>query len=329
MTALLVNNDCSSSRSSTPSTSAATTTTTSPTTTNTKHSHNNPPTNTNYKTIYFIRHAESLENVRHQSIHRVLADLKSASLPDPHDVVSVVDLLDFPAQVDTPVTGRGKRQIRNVAQQLEDDHFLETSQIRLVVHSPLQRAQETAEGLLHCRADTCRRAATVHRVVQLEALRERTPDEIFIPWRKAAYTARRHEFLCWLQAQPESVIGVVGHSEYFRALLHLPFKFGHCHVWKAEFRPHTRQKFFGLERLYRPQLLETTTSSSSTSGSDLLLTTKSMDDAVNDSDDDTYDDEDYSESIEVGHFVDGDSKHTHEEESFVMIYNNNKENESK
>eukprot|EP00977_Amphora_coffeiformis_P026581 scaffold27981_cov76-Amphora_coffeaeformis.AAC.1 len=42
------------------------------------------------KTVYFIRHAESLENLKHQSIQRVMADIKSASFPDTDDVVSVV-----------------------------------------------------------------------------------------------------------------------------------------------------------------------------------------------------------------------------------------------
>ena len=205
------------------------------------------------KTVYFVRHAESVENEKHRSIHRVLENLKSASLPDHDDVIKVVELLDMPSNIDTPVTPRGRRQIQNVAQQLQRDNFLEASQISLVAHSPLQRAQETSEGLLQCRAKHCQ-APTVQRVVQLESLRERTPDEIWIPWRKAEYTARRRSFLMWLLEQPETVIAVVGHSEYFRSLLHLPFKFGHCDIWRAEYRPYSRKKWFGLERLYRPQL---------------------------------------------------------------------------
>ena len=223
-----------------------------------------PPHRAVSKTIYFIRHAESLENLKHKSMHRVIADLKAASLPDPEDVIDIVELLDIPSHVDTPVTPRGKRQIENVAQQLRANNFVQESQIALVVHSPLQRAQETAQGLLSCRAKTCK-APTVQRVVQLDSLRERTPDEIWIPWRKAAYTARKQAFLFWLMEQPESVIAVVGHSEYFKSLLHLPFKFGHCDVWRAEFRPYSRKKWFGLERLYRPQLKHTTSTTPATS----------------------------------------------------------------
>eukprot|EP00977_Amphora_coffeiformis_P005447 scaffold1162_cov170-Amphora_coffeaeformis.AAC.5 len=209
------------------------------------------------KTVYFIRHAESLENLKHQSIQRVMADIKSASFPDTDDVVSVVELLDIASHVDTPLSATGKQQIQDVAQQLQDADFMQQAQIELVVHSPLQRAQETAEGLLQCRADRAdfsTAAPTVKRVVQLDALRERTPDECFIPWRKLSYTARRQAFLDWLVQQPEKVVAVVGHSEYFRSLLNLPFKFGHCDVWRAEYRPHSRTKWFGLERLYRHHL---------------------------------------------------------------------------
>ena len=205
------------------------------------------------KTVYFIRHAESLENLKHKSVGRVIADLKSASLPESRDVIDIVELLDIPSHVDTPVTARGKQQIANVAAQLQADNFVCQAHIELVVHSPLQRACETAAGLLQCRAKSCQ-APTVGRVVQLDLLRERTPDEIWIPWRKAAYNQRKHAFVMWLLQQPESVIAVVGHSEYFKSLLNLLFKFGHCDVWRAEFRPYSRKKWFGLERLYRPHL---------------------------------------------------------------------------
>lgn len=205
------------------------------------------------KIIYFIRHAESVENLKHQSLHRVMADLQRATIPNPEDVKRIVELLDIASHVDTPVSPTGKHQIKDVAMQLRQANFVEDSRIALVVHSPLQRAQETAEGLLECRAKQCQ-APTVQRVVQLDVLRERTPDECWIPWRKAEYNARRQAFLEWLIAQPESVVAVVGHSEYFRSLLHLPFKFGHCDVWRAELRPHSRKKWFGLERLYRSSL---------------------------------------------------------------------------
>lgn len=212
---------------------------------------------TGAKTVYFIRHAESMENEKHKSMHRVIENLKTASMPNPDDVIDTVELLNIPSNVDTAVTARGKLQIANVAQQLQQDNFVQSSQIALVVHSPLQRAQETAEGLLQCRADRPMSQATpttIQRVVQLDALRERTPDEIWIPWRRTQYNTRKQAFMLWLMEQPETVIAVVGHSEYFKSLLHLPFKFGHVDVWRAEFRPFSRKKWFGLERLYRPQL---------------------------------------------------------------------------
>ena len=51
--------------------------------------------------------------------------------------------------MDTHATRR--LQIQNAAAHLWQVNFVQESKIALVVHSPLQRAQETSEGLLQCR----------------------------------------------------------------------------------------------------------------------------------------------------------------------------------
>jgi hypothetical protein len=38
-----------------------------------------------------------------------------------------------------------------------------------------------------------------------------------------------------LQTQPEETVAVVGHSQYFKAMLGLDFKFGNCDVWQVQF----------------------------------------------------------------------------------------------
>jgi len=35
--------------------------------------------------------------------------------------------------------------------------------------------------------------------------------------------------------QPEDVIAVVGHSQYFKSMLSLDYKFGNCDVWELQF----------------------------------------------------------------------------------------------
>ena len=72
--------------------------------------------------------------------------------------------------------------------------------------------------------------------------------------------------------QPETAIAVVGHSQFFKAMLNLDFKFGNCDVWQVELSlsdgdqeeskttsepyPLPRQSS-NLERLYECDLQET------------------------------------------------------------------------
>merc|ERR1739845_41405 len=40
-----------------------------------------------------------------------------------------------------------------------------------------------------------------------------------------------------LGEQPENIIVVVGHSQYFKSMLGLDFKFGNCDIWELKFDP--------------------------------------------------------------------------------------------
>lgn len=187
------------------------------------------------KTVYLIRHAESEENRRMASFSTVLSSVSRLSLPRSSDVRASLDLLNIQAQVDSSVSTVGKAQIANVAQQLQAANFLATAAVTLVAHSPLQRAQETCEGLLQCRAPDCSPSPDI-RVVSLDALREKTPAE-WLPGNSTSLQRRLQAFQTWLTAQPESVVTIVGHSQYFRNLLNLSYKFGNCDVYKVQFDP--------------------------------------------------------------------------------------------
>eukprot|EP00977_Amphora_coffeiformis_P003597 scaffold701_cov158-Amphora_coffeaeformis.AAC.25 len=105
------------------------------------------------KTVYLIRHAESEENRRLSSLGTVLSNVSRFQVPRSTDVWASFHLLNISAQVDSPVSVVGKAQIDNVAQKLQAADFLKTHKVTTILHSPLERAQETCQGLLQCRAD--------------------------------------------------------------------------------------------------------------------------------------------------------------------------------
>lgn len=185
------------------------------------------------KTVYLIRHAESEENRRIASLGRCFKQLGKFSLPSSSDIYASTQLLNVMAQVDSTVSMVGIKQIADMGEKLKDGDFLNTAAIQLVAHSPLLRAQETSEGMLGCRANGTK-ADSVDRVVELELLIEKTPQE-WTPMYFSTFKQRIASFEDWLGEQPEDRIAIVGHSQYFKAMLGLDFKFGNCDVWEVKF----------------------------------------------------------------------------------------------
>jgi broad specificity phosphatase PhoE len=185
------------------------------------------------KTVYLIRHAESEENRRIASLGRCFKQLGKFSLPSSSDIYASTQLLNVPAQIDSGVSEIGMRQITYMGEKLKEANFLHASAIKLVAHSPLLRAQETSEGMLGCRANATK-ADSVDRVVELELLIEKTPQE-WTPMYFSTFKKRIASFEDWLGEQPEDRIAIVGHSQFFKAMLGLDFKFGNCDVWELNF----------------------------------------------------------------------------------------------
>ena len=137
-------------------------------------------------------------------------------------------------------------QIKQLGARLEKDNFTKQKGIQLVAHSPLKRARQTSEGMLRCvtpRPDVTTeedstaagaKASCVSRVVELEILKERTPLE-WLPTHQVTFRRRIASFEQWLRDQPEDVIAIVGHSQYFKSMLGLGYKFGNCDVWELQF----------------------------------------------------------------------------------------------
>jgi phosphohistidine phosphatase SixA len=195
-------------------------------------------TRTAAKTVFLIRHAESEENRRVAALSRTFKTLGKFSFPSSSDIYASTELLNLPAQVDSNVSEIGASQIKHMGEKLKQAKFLETTGIELVAHSPLLRARETSEGMLGCSAvsseEVKEKAESVTRVVQTELLLEKTPAE-WTPLYYNGFKKRIGDFEEWLWNQKEGKIALVGHSQFFKAMLGLDFKFGNCEVWKLTF----------------------------------------------------------------------------------------------
>jgi broad specificity phosphatase PhoE len=210
------------------------------------NNNNMSPVTSAVKTIYLIRHAESEENRRIASLGRIFSGLGKFTLPSKSDLKASVELLNVTAQVDSNVSAVGTRQISSMALQLKQVDFLRTAGIALVAHSPLLRARQTCEGILDCVAagsssstengevSPLKKVEPVQRVVEVDLLAEKTPQE-WTPLYYSTFLKRIDNFELWLSEQPEDTIAIVGHSQYFKAMLGLDFKFGNCDVWKVTF----------------------------------------------------------------------------------------------
>jgi len=192
------------------------------------------------KTIYLIRHAESDENRRIASLGRCFKSLGKFSLPSKTDIYASTELINVMAQIDSNVSPLGVQQIATMGNKLKEEDFLTKTGIQLVVHSPLLRAKETSEGMLGCRSDTNQKAESVQRVLELDLLMEKTPQE-WTPMYFSTFLERIANFEKWLTEQPEEKIAIVGHSQYFKAMLGLKYKFGNCDVWEVDFDPSCKE----------------------------------------------------------------------------------------
>jgi phosphohistidine phosphatase SixA len=120
-----------------------------------------------------------------------------------------------------------------MARILEETNFLVNSQIELVAHSPLLRAKQTAKGMLGCMAPDIRTHPVV-RVEEIDLLTEKTPAE-WIPGNYGSFAKRMADLEEWLEKQPEKTVALVGHSQFFKAMLQLDYKFGNCDVMHVQF----------------------------------------------------------------------------------------------
>jgi phosphohistidine phosphatase SixA len=190
------------------------------------------------KTVYLIRHAESEENRRVLALKAALTALTKFSLPKGKDVLAACELINVSEQIDSHVSAFGTEQIKYMSNVLEETEFLKHHSIDLIAHSPLIRAKQTAMGMLSIVEENQNERP---RVEQLDLLIEKTPTE-WLPGNSAALQKRLVGLEDWVSAQPESVIVLVGHSQFFKNLLDLEYKFNNCDVMQIQFSAEAPEK---------------------------------------------------------------------------------------
>ena len=157
--------------------------------------------------------------------------MHSWTWPATGDVMSACSLVR--CELDAPLSEKGVEQANRAASQYHSEFDFPPPDIALVAQSPLQRAQKTCEKIVLAHLDRAR-----VRVETREDLRERTPLEYL---RDAPFDARVASFKAWLAEQPEQVVCVVGHGQYFRRLLGVGWKLQNVDVFRVAFDPATRE----------------------------------------------------------------------------------------
>lgn len=181
-----------------------------------------------------IRHAESEENRRLGSIRTAAQAVARFSWPKSNDVSAALEWIRVSQQIDSELSDFGKKQVKYMAEILQESSFVSNSRIQLVAHSPLVRAKETSLGMLGCMAPDVKVDA-VETVYELDLLSEKTPAE-WIPGNSASFYRRLAALEDWIAQRPETVMALVGHSQFFKALLSLNYKFGNCDVVQVQFQ---------------------------------------------------------------------------------------------
>ena len=101
--------------------------------------------NNDTKSLYLIRHSESINNSDIREAYVGLVSLGQLRLPTLDSVQSSVSLLGI--RMDTDLSPRGNLMVRIQREKINRKHFLKEHKIDLVLHSHLIRAKRSCYGL--------------------------------------------------------------------------------------------------------------------------------------------------------------------------------------
>ena len=169
------------------------------------------------KTIYLIRHAQSVNNVSKATF---TSTIMSGRRPQGSEWGEIGALLKV--KMDTPLSEKGHGQANALRDVLAGSSFLQDNNVELIVHSPLQRAKITCYTLF-ANSSEGRIPILEHEQIYERSIMEHIAQETIVP--------RIRSFETWLQARPESIIVVVGHSSFFLKMAGV--KMGNTSVWRG------------------------------------------------------------------------------------------------
>ena len=173
--------------------------------------------NTN-KTIIFMCHAESTENIKIHNLVEGVYRLQNLQLPLLQQVTSGISLLRY--ELNAPISDLGRQQINDASSYVIGCDFVKRFDVELITYSPLLRAK-----------DTCVSVFSKNPSIELEYLREATPYEQLI--RSTSVYKRIQQFEEWLSHIDANRIIVVGHSRFFKLLLKTENLMRNCDIWRA------------------------------------------------------------------------------------------------
>jgi broad specificity phosphatase PhoE len=176
------------------------------------------------KTVFLVRHAESLENEKLAQLGRFFKGQGAWS-----DLSGGLSLLSEPSIIDSPLSAAGRQQVEELRARLSAEGFLRKHGVQLVVHSQLRRARETCEAGVLASCESSR-----YPVLEERSLHEKYVSE-WLPGMGSSFAARIQQFGEWVASRDEQVILVVGHSQFWRAMLRQQRKFDNCDVYRVRF----------------------------------------------------------------------------------------------
>jgi hypothetical protein len=229
------------------------------------------------KTIYLIRHAESDENRRLGSLKTAFKALTRFALPKTKDILAASELIRIDQQIDSNVSTFGKEQIAYMANIIRETNFVSSNGIELLAHSPLIRAKETCRDIFGCAVSNTSDENSpllpppdnvnyIKEVVEIDLLTEMTLLE-WVPGNSGSLHKRMRAFETWITERPEKTIVCVGHSQYFKALLQLPYKFRNCDIIQVQFDSNnTTTKWSNIKEAHVCRIEASNTDDNQTSG---------------------------------------------------------------
>ncbi|CAK9011578.1 Uncharacterized protein SCF082_LOCUS11153 [Durusdinium trenchii] len=180
------------------------------------------------KTLFLIRHAESMENEKLGSLKKFFHSIGRLELPEWAHFYHGVSIVGEPSLVDSTLSTKGKKQVERLTEILREENFVDAHGVELVMHSPLIRAAETAKAVFHSMPKET--ADHFPRFVE-PLIREKFISE----WVNLGGLDKRiADFAASLVERSEERIVVVGHSQYFRRMLGQEKKMSNCDVWHVE-----------------------------------------------------------------------------------------------